>query len=40
MKKSAALSAQVQQVIHAAAPDIWIALTTPASLKHFFFGAN
>ncbi|WP_296445747.1 SRPBCC domain-containing protein [Rhodoferax sp. UBA5149] len=34
------LTAQVQKTIHASAPDVWRALTTPATLKKFFFGAD
>jgi uncharacterized protein YndB with AHSA1/START domain len=33
-------SAQVDKLIAASAPDIWTALTTPATLKQFFFGAD
>ena len=33
-------TAQVNKVIAASAPDIWAALTTPAALKQFFFGAD
>ena len=32
--------AQVDKVIAASAPEIWTALTTPAALKQFFFGAD
>ena len=34
------LTAQVDKVIAATAPKIWKALTTPAALKQFFFGAD
>lgn len=34
------LSARVERVIPASVPQIWTALTTPASLKQFFFGAD
>lgn len=34
------ITAQVEKTIQAAAPGIWTALTTPASLKQFFFGAD
>jgi len=34
------LTAQVQKTIHAPAPAVWGALTTPAQLKQFFFGAD
>jgi hypothetical protein len=40
LTKPLELTAQVAKVIHARAPDIWIALTTPATLKKFFFGAD
>ena len=33
-------AAQVQCVINAPASAVWTALTTPASLKEFFFGAD
>ncbi len=33
-------TAQVDKMIAASAPDIWTALTTPATLKQFFFGAD
>lgn len=33
-------TAQVDKVIAASAPDIWTALTTPATLKQFFFCAD
>ena len=33
-------TAQVHKVIAASALEIWTALTTPAALKQFFFGAN
>ena len=33
-------TAQVHKVIAASAPEIWTALTTPAALKQFFFGAE
>jgi|GEM_PF-301894 len=33
-------TAQVAKVIAASAPEIWTALTTPAALKQFFFGAD
>jgi uncharacterized protein YndB with AHSA1/START domain len=33
-------TAQVDKLIAASAPDIWAALTTPAALKKFFFGAD
>ena len=33
-------TAQVNKLIAASAPDIWAALTTPAALKQFFFGAD
>lgn len=34
------LTAQVKKTIHTTAPEVWEALTTPASLKKFFFGAD
>lgn len=34
------ITARVEKIIQACAPDIWKALTTPASLKQFFFGAD
>ena len=33
-------TAQVDKLIAASAPKIWAALTTPAALKQFFFGAD
>ena len=33
-------TAQVEKRIHAPAPKVWAALTKPASLKKFFFGAD
>lgn len=33
-------SAQVEKTIHGPAADVWNALTTPESLKKFFFGAD
>ena len=33
-------TAQVEKLIEASAPEIWTALTTPAALKQFFFGAD
>jgi uncharacterized protein YndB with AHSA1/START domain len=40
MTKTLELTAQVEKVILASAADIWMALTTPATLKKFFFGAD
>lgn len=40
MNEIAELTARVERVIHASATKIWMALTTPASLKQFFFGAD
>ena len=40
MNEIAELTARVERVIHASAAKIWMALTTPASLKQFFFGAD
>ena len=37
---SHAITAQAKKTIHATAPEVWAALTTPASLKKFFFGAD
>lgn len=33
-------TAQVAKAIHASTPDVWAAITTPATLKKFFFGAD
>ena len=33
-------TAQVDKIISASAPAIWTALTTPSTLKQFFFGAD
>jgi uncharacterized protein YndB with AHSA1/START domain len=40
MTEIAETSARVERVIHASAARIWMALTTQASLKQFFFGAD
>lgn len=40
MSESAELTARVERVIHASAARIRVALTTPACLKQFFFGAD
>lgn len=40
MKNTAERTAQVHQVIEASASRVWTALTTPATLKQFFFGAD
>ena len=40
MTKTVELTAQVEKVIAASAAAIWVALTTPAKLKQFFFGAD
>ena len=34
------LTAQVNKTIHASAIQVWSAITTPATLKKFFFGAD
>jgi uncharacterized protein YndB with AHSA1/START domain len=34
------LSAKVEKTVHASAAEVWAALTTPAKLKKFFFGAD
>ncbi|TDP72427.1 SRPBCC family protein [Roseateles toxinivorans] len=34
------VTAQVERVMAAKAADVWTALTTPATLKQFFFGAD
>jgi uncharacterized protein YndB with AHSA1/START domain len=34
------LTAQVEQDVHASPSQVWQALTTPATLKKFFFGAD
>ena len=34
------LTAQVNKTIHASAIQVWNAITTPATLKKFFFGAD
>jgi len=38
--KTTELTAQVEKVIDSSAAKIWTALTTPATLKQFFFGAT
>ena len=40
MKELTDLTAQVDQTIPASGVDIWQALTTPATLRKFFFGAD
>lgn len=40
MPEIAEPTARVERVIHASAAKVWLALTTPASLKQFFFGAD
>ena len=40
MKELTDLTAQVDQTIPASGVQIWQALTTPATLKKFFFGAD
>jgi uncharacterized protein YndB with AHSA1/START domain len=34
------ISAQVEKTVHAAPSEVWAAITTPAKLKRFFFGAD
>ena len=34
------LTARVENTIHASPSEVWVALTTPATLKKFFFGAE
>lgn len=34
------LSAHVEKTVHASAAEVWAAITTPAKLKKFFFGAD
>lgn len=40
MSRPEEVSAQVAKVIHTTPPMLWMALTTPATLKQFFFGAD